>query len=97
MTARNAGVEDGRRMQFLIGINIGDVTHDETRPYGDGVNVAARLEAVAEPGGICIAGSAYEQVRNKLALEVGDLGLHRTSPRSPRATHRRRNPPPRGG
>jgi adenylate cyclase len=74
-TTRSAGVEDGRRMQFRIGINIGDVIHDETRLYGDGVNVAARLEAAAEPGGICISGAAYEQVRNKLALEVGDLGL----------------------
>jgi class 3 adenylate cyclase len=76
MTTRNAQIEDGRQMQFRIGINIGDVIHDETRLYGDGVNVAARLEAAAEPGGICISGAAYEQVRNKLALEVGDLGLH---------------------
>src|SRR5215813_800963 len=75
MTNRNAGVEGGRQMQFRIGINIGDVIHDESRLYGDGVNVAARLEAVAEPGGICISGAAYEQVRNKLALEVTDLGL----------------------
>ena len=75
MTTRNADVEDGRQMQFRIGINIGDVIHDEGRLYGDGVNVAARLEAVAEPGGICISGAAYEQVRNKLALDVTDLGL----------------------
>src|SRR5262245_9410567 len=75
MTNRNAGVEGGRQMQFRIGINIGDVIHDESRLYGDGVNVAARLEAVAQPGGICISGAAYEQVRNKLALEVVDLGL----------------------
>src|SRR5262245_34726116 len=74
MTTRNAQVEVGRQMQFRIGINIGDVIYDETRLYGDGVNVAARLEAAAEPGGICISGAAYEQVRNKLALEVGDLG-----------------------
>src|SRR5262245_20542852 len=75
MMARNAGVEDGRQMQFRIGINIGDVIHDESRLYGDGVNVAARLEAVAEPGGICISGAAYEQVRNKVSLSVADLGL----------------------
>jgi TolB-like protein/class 3 adenylate cyclase len=75
ITARNAEVEDGRRMQFRIGINIGDVIHDEARLYGDGVNVAARLEAVAEPGGICISGAAYDQVRNKLSLNVTDLGL----------------------
>src|SRR5262245_27447544 len=75
MASRNAQVEDGRRMQFRVGINIGDVIHDETRLYGDGVNVAARLEAVAEPGGICISSAAYEQVRNKLALQVTDLGV----------------------
>jgi adenylate cyclase len=75
MTARNAEVEDGRQMQFRIGINIGDVIHDEGRLYGDGVNVAARLEAVAEPGGICISGAAFDQVRNKLSLNVIDLGL----------------------
>jgi adenylate cyclase len=75
MMACNAGVEDGRQMQFRIGINIGDVIHDESRLYGDGVNIAARLEAIAEPGGICISGATYEQVRNKLALEVTDLGL----------------------
>jgi adenylate cyclase len=75
MMTRNAGVEDGRQMQFRIGINIGDVIHDESRLYGDGVNVTARLEAVAEPGGICISGAAYEQVRNKLSLNVIDLGL----------------------
>jgi TolB-like protein/class 3 adenylate cyclase len=75
MTMRNAEIEDGRRMQFRIGINIGDVIHDEARLYGDGVNVAARLEAAAEPGTICISGAVYEQVRNKLALNVTDLGL----------------------
>src|SRR5262245_30796613 len=75
MRARNAGVEGGRQMQFRIGINIGDVIHDESRLYGEGVNVAARLEAVAEPGGICISGAAYDQVRTKLALDVTDLGL----------------------
>src|SRR5262245_13525761 len=75
MIARNAGVERGRQMQFRMGINIGDVIHDESRLYGEGVNVAARLEAVAEPGGICISGAAYDQVRNKLALDVTDLGL----------------------
>src|SRR5262245_48220043 len=75
MMTRNAQVEDGRKMRFRIGINIGDVIHDEGRLYGDGVNVAARLEAIADPGGICISGAVYEQVRNKLALDVTDLGL----------------------
>src|SRR5262245_43230729 len=75
MTTRNAEVEDARRMQFRIGINIGDVIHNDARLYGDGVNVAARLEAAAEPGGICISGAVYDQVRNKLSLNVTDLGL----------------------
>jgi len=75
MTTRNAEIEVGRQMRFRIGINIGDVIHDETRLYGDGVNVAARLESVAEPGGICISGAVYDQVRNKLPLNVTDLGL----------------------
>jgi adenylate cyclase len=75
MATRNVEVEDTRRMLFRVGINIGDVIHDENRLYGDGVNIAARLEAAAEPGGICISGAAYEQVRTKLALDVADLGL----------------------
>src|SRR6266481_9997292 len=54
MAARNEGVPESRRMQFRMGINLGDVIHDETRIYGDGINVAARLEGIAEPGGICI-------------------------------------------
>src|SRR5215475_5146200 len=75
MASRNAVFEDVRQMRFRIGINIGDVIHDEARLYGDGVNVAARLEAAAEPGGICISGAVYDQVRNKLVLNITDLGL----------------------
>jgi Adenylate and Guanylate cyclase catalytic domain len=56
MTERNAQVEEPRRMQFRIGVNHGDVIYDETRVYGDGVNVAARLESIAAPGGICVSG-----------------------------------------
>jgi class 3 adenylate cyclase len=55
MAQRNADVEDARRMHFRIGINHGDVVFDDSRVYGDGVNVAARLESLAEPGGICIS------------------------------------------
>src|SRR5262245_40328543 len=54
MVRRNQDVPSHRRMLFRIGINLGDVIHDETRIYGDGINVAARLEGIAEPGGICI-------------------------------------------
>ena len=59
MAERNAAVDPARRMQFRIGINQGDVIFDEARVYGDGVNVAARLESIAEPGGICISGKVY--------------------------------------
>ena len=76
MATRNAGVEEPRRMQFRIGINLGDVIHDEARVYGDGVNIAARLEGIAEPGGISLSATAYEHVRAKLPLSYTDLGEH---------------------
>ena len=63
-----------RRMKFRVGINLGDVIVDGERIYGDGVNIAARLESLAEGGGICISGSVYEQIRTKLALGYEDLG-----------------------
>jgi adenylate cyclase len=55
MAERNATVEPARRMQFRVGVNFGDVVHDDVRIYGDGINVAARLEGIAEAGGICIS------------------------------------------
>jgi adenylate cyclase len=64
--ARNAELPENRRMVFRIGVNLGDVIEEENRIYGDGVNIAARLEALAEGGGICISGSAHEQVEGKL-------------------------------
>jgi adenylate cyclase len=67
MEQRNADAENSRRMLYRIGINLGDVIHDKSRVYGDGVNIAARLESVAEPGGICISGTVHEHVRGKLA------------------------------
>jgi class 3 adenylate cyclase len=57
-------------MKFRIGVNLGDIIHDDARVYGDGVNVAARLEGVAEPGGICISVAAYDQVPYKAAAHV---------------------------
>jgi len=63
-------------MEFRIGINLGDIIEEESRIYGDGVNVAARLEGIADPGGIYISGSAYEQIASKLALGYEDLGEH---------------------
>jgi adenylate cyclase len=74
MTERNEGVPESRRMLFRIGINLGDVIHDETRIYGDGINIAARLEALAEPGGVLVSNTVYDQVRGKLPLTFEDLG-----------------------
>jgi adenylate cyclase len=74
--AKNAELPDDRRMEFRIGINLGDVIQEGERIYGDGVNIAARVEGVADPGGICISGSAYEQIENKLALGYEYIGEH---------------------
>jgi len=74
--AKNAVLPENRRMEFRIGINLGDVIEEEDRLYGDGVNIAARIEGLADAGGICISGSAYEQIESKLALGYEDLGKH---------------------
>jgi TolB-like protein/class 3 adenylate cyclase/tetratricopeptide (TPR) repeat protein len=74
MAERNAGVPQDRRMLFRIGINLGDILVEGDDILGDGVNIAARLEGIAEPGGICISASAYDQVRGKVAVEFADLG-----------------------
>ena len=65
---KNAELPEHRQMQFRIGINLGDVIVEGERLYGDGVNIAARLESLATPGGICISGTVHDQVENKLAL-----------------------------
>jgi adenylate cyclase len=67
MAARNADVPEQRRMLFRIGINLGDVVHDETGIYGDGINVAARLEALAAAGGVLVSHAVHEQVRDVTA------------------------------
>jgi class 3 adenylate cyclase len=69
LKAKNAELPDHRQMQFRIGINLGDVIIEGERLYGDGVNIAARLESLAIPGGICISGTVYDQVENKLPLQ----------------------------
>jgi class 3 adenylate cyclase len=74
MAERNEGVPQDRQMLFRIGINLGDILIEGDDILGDGVNVAARLESIAEPGGICISSSAYDQVRGKVAVEFADLG-----------------------
>ena len=68
------GEAEDRRIAFRVGINIGDVIVEPHDIFGDGVNIAARLESIAEPGGICISSSAYDQVRGKVGVEFADLG-----------------------
>src|ERR1700675_2297302 len=101
MAVRNAGVPADQRIEFRIGINLGDIIIDEGDIYGDGVNIAARLEALAEPGGICLSRGARDQVRDRLDVTFEDLGeqqvkniarpvrVYRIGPRSPHP-----NPPP---
>jgi adenylate cyclase len=72
--ARNAELPENRRMQFRIGINLGDVIDEEDRLYGDGVNIAARLEALADPGGICVSKTAFDHIETKLPLGYEYLG-----------------------
>jgi class 3 adenylate cyclase len=74
MVERNTGVAEDRRMLFRIGINVGDVIFEGDDIFGDGVNIAARLEAMADPGGICISQAVLGQVKQKLALDLEDLG-----------------------
>jgi class 3 adenylate cyclase len=74
LKAANANLAPARRMEFRMGVNLGDVMVQDDQVYGDGVNVAARLESLAEPGGICISGTVHDQVRDKLALRYADLG-----------------------
>src|SRR5271155_4218196 len=74
MIDREAAEPEGRRIRFRVGINLGDVIFEDDDIFGDGVNVAARLEALAEPGGICISRMVRDHIRDKLAYPFGDLG-----------------------
>jgi TolB-like protein/class 3 adenylate cyclase len=74
MLARNAAVPAQRRIEFRMGINVGDIIIEDDDIFGNGVNIAARLEALAEPGGICLSAAAHEQVRDHLDLAFHDLG-----------------------
>ncbi len=74
MAERNSDVPSNTRIEFRIGINVGDVIDDNGDIFGDGVNIAARLETVAEPGGICVSDDAHRQVRDKLDLVFDDAG-----------------------
>ena len=74
LAAWNHDVPDERKVQFRVGINVGDVIVDRDDLYGDGVNVAARLEALAEPGGICMSGTVYDAIGGKLPLRYEYMG-----------------------
>jgi adenylate cyclase len=74
LRARNAELPENRRMEFRIGVNLGDVIEDGEQILGDGVNIAARLESLSEAGGICISGTAFDQVENKLSIGYEYLG-----------------------
>jgi len=76
LRVRNAELPEHRRMHFRIGINLGDVVQEEERIYGDGINIAARVEGLAEGGGICISGTVYDSIKNKLSLTYESLGEH---------------------
>jgi len=74
VAGRERGVPEEERIRFRIGVNLGDVVLEDGDLYGDGVNIAARLEQLAEPGGICVSGTAYDHLRGKLACELEHLG-----------------------
>jgi adenylate cyclase len=74
LAERNAELPEGRRLEFRIGVNVGDVVAEGERIYGDSVNVAARLESLAEGGGICVSGTVYDQVASKLPVTWDSLG-----------------------
>ena len=74
MRERNGDAPEERRIDYRIGINIGDIIIEPDDIYGDGVNIAARLEGLAEPGGICVASNVFEQVQRKLDLTFNSMG-----------------------
>src|SRR5262252_9913266 len=76
MAERNAGLPEDQRIEVRIGINLGDVIVEGEDRHGEGVNMAARLQQLAEPGGICVARNVHDQVKNKLDLRFRDLGDH---------------------
>jgi len=77
MSTLNAGLSEEERLEFRVGVNLGEVIHDRDDIYGDDVNLAARIQELAEPGGICISGTVYEQVHGKVEQTFDDLGYHK--------------------
>jgi adenylate cyclase len=94
VTEREAAIPENRRIAFRIGINVGDIIVEDGDILGDGVNVAARLEGLAEPGGICIARNVWNQVKAKLALPFEPMGEHRVKNIAEPVTVYRINPEP---
>ena len=76
LRAKNEDLPENRRMVFRIGVNLGDIIQEDDRIYGDGVNIAARIESLADGGGICVSGTAYDHIKNKLALGYNFIGEH---------------------
>jgi adenylate cyclase len=76
LRVRNAELPENRKMKFRVGINLGDVVEEGERIYGDGVNITARVEGLAEGGGICISGTVYDSIKNKLSLSYDSMGEH---------------------
>src|SRR4029077_21052677 len=74
MSSENAGVQQDSRIEFRIGIHIGDIMIDDSDIFGDGVNIAARLEGIAKPGGVCISDDAHRQIRGKIDIAFEDIG-----------------------
>ena len=74
MAEQNAAVPQDQRIEFRIGIHVGDIIFDDNDIFGDGVNIAARLEGIAEPGGVCMSDDAYRQIRGKVEIACDDLG-----------------------
>jgi len=74
MAERNADIPEDRRIEFRMGINVGDIIVDEGDVYGEGVNIAARIEPLAEPGALCLSDNAYQQIKGKLSIDITDMG-----------------------
>src|SRR5260370_4837686 len=74
MAEQNATVPQDQRIEFRIGVHVGDIIFDDSDIFGDGVNIAARLEGVAEPGGVCMSDDTYRQIRGKVEIACDDLG-----------------------
>src|SRR4030088_2315042 len=74
MAEQNAAVPQDQRIEFRIGIHVGDIIFDDNDIFGDGVNIAARLEGIAEPGGVCLSDDAQRQIRGKVDIAFEDIG-----------------------